>query len=74
MDQARTREHLAEADNKIEKAEKRIADQRERIAELSADGHTTAEAEKLLSTYLDVFEAMVEHRKTILDELAKDAP
>jgi hypothetical protein len=69
MEKADIREHLAEADKKIKDAEKRIAEQYQRIKTLAADGHPTEAAETLLAKYHEMLDLMVQYRKTITGEL-----
>jgi hypothetical protein len=69
MEKADVREHLAEADKKIEDAEIRIVEQRHRVEALADDGHSTEAAERLLATYNQVLEVMVKYKKTIASEL-----
>ena len=69
MEKADIREHLAEADKKIKDAEKRIAEQHQRIKTLADDGHPTQAAEILLAKYHEMLDVMVQYRKTVTGEL-----
>lgn len=63
--------HLALADRHIVEAEERIARQLEIIAELARDGHSTATAEALLTTFRATLTGMKAHRLSILDEIER---
>jgi hypothetical protein len=69
VEEAKIREHLAQADKNIGNFRLRIAEQRHRIETLSADGHPTDLAEKLLKTYQEMLEVIVKLRKVIITEL-----
>ena len=74
MEKADIREHLAEADKKIKDAEKRIAEQNQRIKTLAEDGHPTQAAEMLLTKYHEMLDVMVQYRKTVTGELKTQQP
>jgi hypothetical protein len=69
MDHELERRHLRKAEHDIAQAWRRIEAQRERVAQLAADGHDTATGEALLATMIESAEAMEQHRQTILREL-----
>ena len=71
MDRAIQLEHLAEAERHIAEGKARIVKQRAIIADLERDGHDTTQAYALLRTFLKTQAGHEEHRKSILDELAK---
>jgi hypothetical protein len=51
MDRATIAQHLAEAEGHVALGEQHITRQKQIIAELERDGHDTAEAKDLLSTF-----------------------
>lgn len=68
-------EHLVQAQRHVGEAEQRVAQQRRLIAQLAADGHDTAEAEKFLETLIQALAAMREHLQLIQAERrAHDRP
>jgi len=70
MDATRELRHLVLSTNHIVEAERRIARQRDRVAELERDGHDTSEARDLLETMLKSLELMRSNQDHIVDELA----
>jgi Fe2+ or Zn2+ uptake regulation protein len=68
-DDGETRHELAQADRHIKEAQARIAEQRKRVADLSAGGRNAQEAETLLARLMESLETMVQHRETILREV-----
>jgi len=72
MDEAKTREHLAEVDKNIADAQAHIVKQRERVAKLATYGDAADEAEKLLRNYEGLLATLVQLRKTIIRELESD--
>ena len=72
MDSAKIREHLAEAEEKIKEAKARITDQERRIEQLTADGHDTGQAERMLANLKKMLQTMVQHRNIILAELERN--
>jgi septal ring factor EnvC (AmiA/AmiB activator) len=72
MDSAKIREHLAKAEEKIKEAKARITDQERRVEQLSADGHDTGEAERMLTNLRKMLQAMAQHRNIILAELERN--
>jgi hypothetical protein len=63
-------EHLAEADRHLGEADERIARQEERVEQLAGSGQS-AEAKSLLTLFRDSRDAMIAHRKLILDEIER---
>ncbi|MFO1060351.1 MAG: hypothetical protein U1E53_25695 [Dongiaceae bacterium] len=57
---------LAMANEHIAEAERRIARQRDLIAELERDGHRTKEARELLATMVSLLDQMERHRGHLL--------
>ena len=72
MDSAKIREHLAVAEEKIKEAKARITDQERRVEQLSADGHETGEAERMLANLKKMLQTMAQHRNIILAELERN--
>jgi hypothetical protein len=72
MDRAEIWGRLAEADEHVRKAEARISRQRKVIAELSAVGWSTENAENLLAILTATLKVMLQH-KVILSELMNDS-
>jgi len=64
------RAQLAAANRHIAMAERRIAEQRDRIEELRKAGHACRSSEDLLALLLDGLSAMHLHREQILRALA----
>ena len=62
----RAREHVADG-------ERRVADQRRLLAELSRDGHSTDAAERLLRTLEDTLQIMRDHL-AVEELLAREGP
>jgi hypothetical protein len=60
---------LERADQHIEAARKRVARQRELVAELERDGHDATRAQALLKTMEAVLVTFEAHRETILEAL-----
>ena len=69
MDDAREREHLAQADRHIAETKDRIARQKEVIAELERGLHETDLAVSMLRTLEQSLRAFELHRELILDRL-----
>jgi multidrug resistance efflux pump len=63
--------HLAQADRHLAEGERRIADQIILIEELTAKGHDTTGAEKLLRNFEQARETWRVHRQLILDTLER---
>jgi hypothetical protein len=61
-------EELEQADRRIADAEARVTRQPEIIAQLTTDGHHTADAKQLLGTMEDILAPMQKHRELILRE------
>jgi len=72
VDVNRKRRILVKAEREIAAAHKRIALQKQLIAQLTADGHDSMTAETLLATMLQTVEAMESHRASILKALGLD--
>jgi hypothetical protein len=68
---SRLEQHLAKAEEHVERGAKIIERQRTIVAELERDGHNTAEALKLLAEFDRVQATYIEHRDRLKDELAK---
>ena len=64
-------EHLAKADIDIAAGEKRVAEQIALIAWMARKGQDTAEAEKLLRTLERTLETWRDHRRLILEAIAR---
>jgi hypothetical protein len=71
MDGAKIWERLAKADGYIRKTEDRISKQRNVIADLSAAGWNTKNAEKMLGILTATLEVMLQHHQIILSELQR---
>ena len=69
MDGAKIWERLAKADEHIRKTEGRISRQRKVIADLSAAGWNTKNAEKLLGILTATLQVKLQHHQIILSEL-----
>jgi Fe2+ or Zn2+ uptake regulation protein len=54
-------DHLTQAQRHVREGEQRVADQRQRIAQLAADGHDTTDAEALLATLEQTLALMRDH-------------
>jgi hypothetical protein len=54
-------DHLAPAERHVAEAETRVARQAALVAELRADGHDTATAERLLDLFTSTLSVMREH-------------
>jgi hypothetical protein len=68
-----TERHLAIALRLIEEAERRIAEQRERIRRFREAGHDTVRSEKFLELLLPTFRLMNDHRSLLERERRADA-
>ncbi len=55
------KDHLTQAQRHVREGEQRVADQRQRIAQLAADGHDTTDAEALLATLEQTLALMRDH-------------
>ena len=66
MDEAKIRQHIAEAEAHIARAESRITRQKEIIAECAARGRSTEEAENLLAFLIDARKAILQMRQQSL--------
>jgi len=69
MDGAKIWECVAKADEHIRQAEGRISKQRKLIAERSAAGFSTENAENLLAILIATRKVMLQHKQVILSEL-----
>ena len=69
FNQSMVKRHLAQANQHIVDAEKRIAKQESLIVTISARGHDAGNAETVLTVLLSSLEAMRYHREIILSEL-----
>jgi hypothetical protein len=67
----RERAHLAEADRHLTNGKRRVARQQRLVAELKADGHSTAKAQQLLRTMQESLAQYEIHRQAIVDKLTK---
>jgi hypothetical protein len=66
-------EQLQESKLHVEQAQQRIEDQLALIEHLRSEGRGTAEAERLLATYLQVMETFRQHRDTLAARLQPPA-
>jgi hypothetical protein len=62
---------LARATQHVAAAEHIVAQQRERIATLKAEGHPTANHEQLLELFVSTLEAFKDHRRLLSSEVAE---
>ena len=69
MDVAKTRKHLAEADENVKKGEARVAEQEARIRQLSLMGKSTDLADEILASLKQSLKVMIENRQIIVEEL-----
>jgi len=74
MDREREFAHLQKAEQDIANAYRRVADQRQLIADLRAGGHPTDIAQKLLDSMLVGLRAKHGHRNVILEVLGMAPP
>jgi uncharacterized coiled-coil protein SlyX len=65
---------LAMANEHVADAERRIARQRDLIAELQRDGHDTKKARELLATMLDLLTQMRRHREHLVQLSKRPKP
>ena len=68
MDRQMLLAHLAQANEHVEMGERHVGRQRELVAELDRDGHSTTEAKKLLKQ----FEQMLAMHKSDRDRIERD--
>jgi|RhiMethySRZTD1v2_1073278.scaffolds.fasta_scaffold1071139_2 hypothetical protein len=68
---SRDLEHLDQAVRYVAEAERRVADQRLRIAKLERGGHDTGHARDLLRLFEETYRLMVVHRDVVLRHLGK---
>ncbi|HYQ92251.1 MAG TPA: hypothetical protein VES89_09325 [Candidatus Competibacteraceae bacterium] len=61
--------HLAQANHHIAEAEGRLARQKQLIEELTADGHDTTNAKRMLQTLEATLKTMHAHRQLLLREV-----
>ena len=69
MDHAVWQEHLVEIERHIIKAEKRVARQREIVAELERDGHRTTAARSRLAAFERLLSMYLSDRQWVREEL-----
>ncbi|MBV8100365.1 MAG: hypothetical protein JOZ31_14540 [Verrucomicrobia bacterium] len=72
MEKAKIREHLAEAEQHVKKAQKLIAEQEKRVEEMARDGHPTEIQEETLKTFRDVEKTMKKNRDAVREELEEN--
>jgi transposase len=72
MNKEKIREHLDETAENVEKAEKLIEKQAERLEEMARDGRPTKIHEENLKALREVQETMKETRNTVREELAEN--
>ena len=68
MDTSLPEDPLTQAHRHVREGEQRVADQRQRLAQLAQDGHDTTEAERLLAT----LEQTLAHMRAHLQQEADD--
>jgi hypothetical protein len=73
MDRAMTKQHLAQAEELVARGESRVADQRDRMAELERDGQDTAQAEQLLAQFEELQAMLILSRDRLRDDLHREA-
>jgi hypothetical protein len=62
---------LQQATQHVAAAERIVAQQRERIAKLKADGHSTADHQRLLDVFISTLEAFKDHERLLQSEVAE---
>ena len=73
MDRTLWKQHLALAERHVVQAERHIAHQKQILAELARDGHSTAMASQLLATYESLLKMHVQDRDRLRHDLETDA-
>ncbi|MDR5755617.1 hypothetical protein [Caballeronia sp. LZ035] len=71
MDLSDEKAFLVKADIDIEQAHRRIFRQSEIVNELQQDGHDTKSAITLLATLQETLNAMIEHRRLIIEHIER---
>lgn len=70
-DQQVNAEELALAEQHVADGERRVAEQRERIERLAANGHDTAVAVSLLQVFEETLDLMYQDRQRLRDKVAR---
>jgi hypothetical protein len=71
MDRATLEEHLAHAEELVARGERRIADQRELVAELELGGQDAMQARQLLARYEELQGMLIVNRDRLAEDLAR---
>jgi peptidoglycan/xylan/chitin deacetylase (PgdA/CDA1 family) len=72
MEKTKIREHLDKADKDIERGEKLIEEQEERVKELRGDGHEIEIHERSLRNLRSIQESLKKSREIVRNELARE--